>query len=59
MLSKNFLNKTGLSLVSCEIARDKIFPNHEIGEQFFDTNQARRKFSAICVVACSAVVLTR
>lgn len=42
-----------------EIACNKVLLTHEIEEQFFDTAQERRKSSAICVVACSAVVLTR
>ena len=41
------------------IAYNKILPDREIGEWFFDTDQARRKSFAICVVARSAVVLTR
>lgn len=46
------------SLFVNEIVHDKIL-NCEIGEQFFDTYQARRKTSAICDMVFSAVVLTR
>lgn len=63
LLNKGFLNKAALSLISMyfvnEIACNKILRTHEVAEQFFDTDQTRRKSSAICVVACSAVVLTR
>lgn len=53
---KLFSSLTSVYFVN-EIACDKILLNHEI-EQFFDTDQTR-KSCAICVVACSAVVLTR
>jgi hypothetical protein len=55
---KLFSSLTSVCFVN-EIACDKILLNREIGEQFFDIDQTGRKSCAICIVAYSAVVLTR